>query len=115
MQNIFILIAVLTFLCSPLQTKAADAQKAAASSDGTIVKSPDQKIVDNQGDQWTLVKDPKRGLQIAVNGKIDDSTENVHFIIYNQGTVFQQATPNNLWWAWDKKTSTWIQTKTDRR
>lgn len=71
------------------------------SPDNSVVSRPDQFLVDASGTTWTIVKG-----QVAVNGIIDDSTNRVTELAYENGTVWQENT-DNLWWSNNPATDTW--------
>src|SRR6185437_10798752 len=63
------------------------------SPDNTVISLPDQSIVDEYGNIWSIV-----GGQVAVNGVIDPTTANVIEMAFENGTIWQKNT-DNLWWS----------------
>jgi hypothetical protein len=83
---------------------------------GLTLTSTSGQIIDAQGNTWTLVQGaPSDGLQIALNGTVQSQTALLTLLLYYQGTIYQEATSNNFWWAWQGSPASWVAVNGDPR
>lgn len=67
----------------------------ATSPSGTAIASTSGQIVDAGGVVWTLRQSATRGLQIALDGKLDTRTEFVIKLLKLQDKIYQANKDNN--------------------
>lgn len=89
---------------APAPVPVAGAESASGT---TILPGSSAVIIDFRGVAWGVTADGK----IVVNGVVDQSTERVERLIYqnnSQGrTVWQQANAQRYWWQWDYSSQSW--------
>lgn len=97
--------------------KSADPRKPVLteSAAGTSVTTVGPAIVDATLESFTLIKSATTslGLQIAVNGVVDGTTNNVILLYYTNHRIYQENSGLG-WWYKTKSTDTWTST-TDPR
>src|SRR4029077_19517268 len=66
------------------------------SLNGTQIEAvTDAPLIDTEGNSWTLVASASKGLQIAVNGSVDQTTANVVLLETVGGQIVQENTAGN--------------------
>jgi hypothetical protein len=76
----------------------------------TVTKTTDPAIVNSVGEKWTLVDGGTTvGLQVAVNGVVDRSTQKVVQLKYVNHVLWQQNI-DSLWWGKGKASDAWTPT-----
>lgn len=73
-----------------------------------ITRATDAAIIDNHGNSWTLVQSASQGLQIAVNGAVDQQTANVTLLETLKGNMVQENVVKN-WYSEPGPGGPWTQ------
>jgi hypothetical protein len=91
--------------------QASDPRVVAESANGTTVTTVGPALIDSTGEKWTLVKSATAslGLQIAVNGVVDATTNNVTVLIYENHRVYQENSAGG-WWYKANSANAWTAT-----
>ena len=76
------------------------------SADGTVVVGASGDIISAAGNVFAI----DAAGQITENGTVMSATNAVTELAYVHGSVYQEATSQNLWWAFNETTNQWIQT-----
>ena len=93
-------------------TAPASAVPPVPSPDGTIITTAAASpIIDPAGHAWTLVQSASNGLQIAVNGTVDQATRNVVLLETLSGNIIQENASGN-WYSAPAPGATWTQIAT---
>lgn len=71
----------------------------------TITKTSDAPIGDVSGNAWSLVS-AANGMQVAVNGVVDTTTDQVIALSFVNGLVWQENV-NKTWWSKSNPNDTW--------
>lgn len=69
------------------------------SEQGATLTSAEGALYDASLDKWTLVESALKGLQIAFNDQIDDTTGSVVLLLYWSQLIYQQNAQGG-WWFW---------------
>lgn len=72
----------------------------AESGDGTLVNVAGARVYDAAGNVWSLAASATSGLRVALNGSVDETTNNVVFLGYFRHRVFQENRTGQ-WFEWD--------------
>ena len=75
------------------------------SADGTVVVGTSGEVVSAAGNVYAI----DAAGQITENGTVMSSTNAVTELAYVNGTVYQEATSQNLWWSFNETTNQWTQ------
>jgi hypothetical protein len=76
------------------------------SANGTVVAGTNGDIVTAAGNTFAI----DAGGQITENGTAIAITNSVSELAYVSGTLYQEATSQNLWWSFNEATNAWTQT-----
>ena len=79
---------------------------ATPSPDGTIVTGTNGDIISAAGNVYAI----DAAGQITENGTVMPATQAVTELAYVNGTVYQEATSQNLWWSYNESTNIWTPT-----
>lgn len=74
----------------------------------TITTAAGAPIIDQVGNAWTLVQSATQGLQIAINGVVDQITSNVVLLETLNGAMVQENTDSN-WYSETVPNDSWVQ------